>query len=264
MGSYILRRSIRLDPPYYLSIFLVIGLTLVIQATSFYNGPNTEYESQRVLSHFLYITMIVGENWINDVYWTLGIEFQYYFLIGLLFPLLMTKFRLPLILLLCIVTWFTPTELKRVWISYWLPLFCIGILTYLHTASIVKKRPYFASLLTLVVFCFFKYDRLPITVVALITPLVILYVEPRNPPKFLNFLGNISYSLYLVHLPIGNRIVNFGGRFVSSVPSLFALATVATSISIAAGYVFYIVVERPSQKLSQKIKVRPKQIPQKT
>ncbi len=264
MGSYILRRSIRLDPPYYLSIFLVIGLTLLIQVTSFYQGPILEFESRRILSHFLYITMIIGENWVNDVYWTLGIEFQYYFLIGLIFPLLMTRFRFPLILLLCTATWFTPSEVERIWISYWFPLFSIGILTYFHMALIVKKRIYYASLLALVFFCFFKYDKLPITVVALTTPLIILYLEPRNPPRILNFFGNISYSLYLVHLPIGSRIVNFGGRFVSNVPSLLALATLATSISIAASYVFYILVERPSQKLSQKIKVRSKQIPQKT
>ncbi|MDE0822041.1 MAG: hypothetical protein OSA95_13035, partial [Opitutales bacterium] len=75
---------------------------------------------------------------------------------------------------------------------------------------------------------------------------------------------NISCPLYLAHLHIGSRIVNFGGRFVSNVPSLLALATLATSIFIAASYVFYILVERPSQKLSQKIKVRLKQIPQKT
>jgi hypothetical protein len=59
MGSYIMRRSIRLDPTYYLSIFLLIGLTLLIQVTSFYQDPILEFESRRVLSHFLYITMII-------------------------------------------------------------------------------------------------------------------------------------------------------------------------------------------------------------
>ena len=59
MGSYILHRSIRLDPPYYLSIFLVIGLTLLIQVASFYQDHILEFESRRVLSHFLYITMII-------------------------------------------------------------------------------------------------------------------------------------------------------------------------------------------------------------
>lgn len=99
----------------------------------------------------------------------------------------------------------------------------------------------------------------------LIFPLLIHHGDRADHPvQILNFLGNISYSLSLGHLPIGSRIVNFGGRFVSNVPSLWALDALATSISIAASYVFYILVERPSQKLSQKIKVRPKQIQQKT
>jgi peptidoglycan/LPS O-acetylase OafA/YrhL len=59
MGSYILRRAIRLDPPYYLSIFLVMGLTLLIQVASFYQDHILEFESRRVLSHFLCITMII-------------------------------------------------------------------------------------------------------------------------------------------------------------------------------------------------------------
>ena len=138
---YILRRSIRIDPPFYLSILLVITLTLAIQASPFYQGLIIEFDTKRVLSHFVYLTMIIGENWINDVYWTLGIEFQYYIFIGLLFPILMTRFRYLVMVVLCAATYFTPESHERIFITYWFPLFFIGILTYFQMAKIMKNLP---------------------------------------------------------------------------------------------------------------------------
>jgi len=62
--------------------------------------------------------------------------------------------------------------------------------------------------------------------------------------RVLRFLGTISYSLYVVHVPIGGRVVNLGKRFIDGSAQELVLSLVALCISIAAAYIFYLAVER--------------------
>ena len=87
--SFMNRRMIRLSIPYYCSIVLIIIFTLILQELPTYNGEKSYYDIFAVLSHFLYITPFVGENWMNGVYWTLCVEIQYYLFIGISLKLLL-------------------------------------------------------------------------------------------------------------------------------------------------------------------------------
>jgi peptidoglycan/LPS O-acetylase OafA/YrhL len=71
-----------------------------------------------------------------------------------------------------------------------------------------------------------------------------------NPPRvaILAWLGSISYSLYLVHVPIGGRVMNLAGRLPAAWhgPAL-VLAVVA---SLLAAWVFNRLIEAPAQRWS--------------
>jgi peptidoglycan/LPS O-acetylase OafA/YrhL len=68
----------------------------------------------------------------------------------------------------------------------------------------------------------------------------------------LRWLGRVSYSLYLVHLPILLGIIQLGhGRL-----ALGWLLVISCSLALAAAEIFNRLVERPSQRLGQRIGAR--------
>jgi peptidoglycan/LPS O-acetylase OafA/YrhL len=75
--------------------------------------------------------------------------------------------------------------------------------------------------------------------------------------KTLLFLGTISYSLYLTHVPIGGRVVNLGGRIVEGKLEQFFLSILALVTSIAFAWIFYHVIERRSLQMSRHLFRKP-------
>ena len=66
----------------------------------------------------------------------------------------------------------------------------------------------------------------------------------------------ISYSLYLLHVPIGGKIVNLGTRFAHTLPTQVLVLAAAVAGSISASILLYRLVELPSQRLSSSIRYR--------
>jgi peptidoglycan/LPS O-acetylase OafA/YrhL len=62
-------------------------------------------------------------------------------------------------------------------------------------------------------------------------------------------LGHFSYSLYLTHLPV-LALIYFGlrARGVTGTPFILTLAVLGSLASLAVGYAFHVVVERPFMK----------------
>jgi hypothetical protein len=60
-------------------------------ATPGFRGQPFEWSVPQILSHAGYLTGLLGYEWLNIVYWTLAIEFQFYILIAIFFPLLATR-----------------------------------------------------------------------------------------------------------------------------------------------------------------------------
>jgi peptidoglycan/LPS O-acetylase OafA/YrhL len=83
----------------------------------------------------------------------------------------------------------------------------------------------------------------------------IIIIFARNAKRFstllnsaaLQWLGRISYSLYLIHLPI----VLFLFRALIDKLPLIVIALIAISTSLISASVFYLVVERPSISLGR-------------
>ena len=76
-----------------------------------------------------------------------------------------------------------------------------------------------------------------------------------------HFLGSISYSLYLVHSPIGKRALNLFMRIsgAQSTASRLLVIAAATGVSILAAYLLYRFVELPSQTWSARLRYHRKQ-----
>ena len=82
IGIFLLRRSIRLDPPYWAAIAIYLGFI----SLSHYIGHNPpRYPSAaKLVAHLLYAQDVLGYGDINVVFWTLCIEIQFYVVFCLL------------------------------------------------------------------------------------------------------------------------------------------------------------------------------------
>lgn len=108
IASFFTKRLIRVEPAYFLSIIFSI-LTGVL-VNFYYQKELYVYTPEQVFSHLFYLTNFLGYEWINPVYWTLAIEFQFYILISLFYPIIFNS-RLRFIAFLLVLL-FSFVEIK--------------------------------------------------------------------------------------------------------------------------------------------------------
>ncbi|HET9695886.1 MAG TPA: hypothetical protein VFP40_03400, partial [Terriglobales bacterium] len=96
---------------------------------------------------------------------------------------------------------------------------------------------------------------LPVSLVSLLSGLTIAFVTFEN--RYANRLGEVSYSLYLLHIPVGLRIIDFMSRIPFSSYYLVVIDVLAVAGSLAASIAFYRWIEGPSQTWSSAIRIKP-------
>jgi len=77
--------------------------------------------------------------------------------------------------------------------------------------------------------------------------------------RAMQYLGRISYSLYLVHMLVGTPSMRFGIRLLGRHPSFveaLGLTVLSTGVSILAAHLMFVIVERPATRLSQRMRGR--------
>lgn len=131
--KFFIKRLIRLEPPYLVSVALMVTILFFRKYSPVYNNTAILVTVKQVLLHLGYLIPFFKDmTWVNNIYWTLAIEFQYYLVIGLLYLLFVSKKGyLRLIAYSIIIT--MPVVLPYVdFLPYWLPIFGIGILIFLY------------------------------------------------------------------------------------------------------------------------------------
>lgn len=249
-GKFMVKRIARIEPPYIISIVLVIALNYLSTLSPLYRGAGFEVNTTGLLLHLGYLNAFFHYPWVNDVYWTLAIEFQYYLIIAALFPLLISKKKSKsfLVLLFLAISGIFVNE-HSLFFNY-AHLFIVGILLFQFKIGYLTKGEFGTMLLIVLMLIFIKFDKRYL-IAALLPYFFIMYFDLSN--KISKFLGDISYSLYLVHIPIGGRVINIAETLFTNemVRSLFVF--VAMAVSIFAAWIFYKLVEKPSIRLSKRL-----------
>lgn len=245
---FILRRMVRIDIPMWATILLIFML-----GTS-YNFCNNislkNWEDFKVLLYNLfYLIPFTKHCWYDGIFWTLGLEFQYYLLMGLLYPILLSNYR-HIFIILSIIIWIICYKylkdtmgIQNFIPSQWI-FFSIGQITFLYYFDKLNKKQFYSYLLlhAIVLFVFYSKIMAPIF---LVVPLFMLFFQYEI--KWLNFIGTISYSLYLSH-PLVLHQLNKSIHFQISNMYIPIIA------SLIIAYIFYMSIEKQALYLSKKIK----------
>jgi peptidoglycan/LPS O-acetylase OafA/YrhL len=242
-GSFLLRRIVRLEPTFIISVLLAVIIAFLAARTPGYRGDPFTLSLKEFLLQFLYLAPWFNEPWINLVAWTLAIEFQYYLLILLAAPLLLSRSRLLNgIFFSAVIASSLITPDGRAVFRY-LPSFAVGFSVFLFHSKRIGVQSFLALCVLFVGLTAINEDVVRAVTAAISAALILL---PLNRPlPLLTSLGTISYSLYLMHQPIGGRVINLVMRVHSSWIQLGGLvAAVGASLLVATALWYFI--ERPS------------------
>jgi len=251
--TFMLKRLARLEPPYLASI----GLILAFGAFDMFRGFPQEWTAAQIAGHLGYANAFLGLPWLNGPYWSLAVEFQFYILMGLALPLLMLAGtparRLAGLALVSCLPLLLPGRSNATILPF-LPVFAAGTLTFLLTTNRIERTSYGAALAVLAGILIKTHD----TGVALATVGTAVVIATVRIPRVavIAWLGAISYSLYLLHVPIGYRLMHMIRRLSDGevVPSLLIVGALAASIAGAA--LLHRFVEQPSLRFATRIGYR--------
>jgi len=200
--------------------------------------------------HLFYLPRYFGFSWYQDVYSTLLVEFQFYIVLGLVFSLLKTETKLIFYSLIAVIIAFS-NYLREVELFNVIDLFLLGMIYFKYRIGHLKNYEFYSLVIIVMIFTFFHNPDRNILATEFITLIAMIYWNSSN--KISLFFGSISYSLYLIHIPIGGRITSIGNHFFHSVQMSYVLLTAALATSIFCAWIFYRLVELPSVLLSKKI-----------
>lgn len=250
--KFIGKRFMRLEPPYIVSVILAI-IIIVLRQRILHNF-DVQFSSTQILLHFGYLIPFFEKfKWLNQVYWTLAIEFQYYLTIALLFPLIIhskKQYRFLIYFVFSISCIFTGSE----FLPYWLPIFLMGVILFLKLKNIIKGFEFYTVLLVLSLWSFYKYDSVCI-IFSLSTVVAILYFRNREL-KVGSFFGEISYSIYLIHSLIAASFINIFSHNIVVGWQKLVLILLGVIITVFSAWIMYLFVEKPSKKISSNIKYK--------
>jgi peptidoglycan/LPS O-acetylase OafA/YrhL len=248
-AKFLLKRIIRLEPPYLISVLLaiiIITLRIFILRKS-----DLDFTFTQIFLHIGYlIPFFDNYNWINQVYWTLAIEFQYYFFISFFFIALNNNFfsirYLSYLIMICggLIS-------NSSFLPYWLPVFLIGVLIFQLKMKIVNIIEYIS--VTIISFLVIIYKHDPGELIYIVLGIVILLFYSKKDSKIGNLIGEFSYTIYLTHTIIGASFINILSHYVNSPLIKAVVIGIGILITLFSSFIIYNLVEKPSKKLSSRI-----------
>lgn len=204
--------------------------------------------------HLIYLNNFNLGSCLNPVYWTLGIEFQFYILIALFFPLIKKTKAAIIFIWLAITVPYLNTYLPVGYTTIipYASLFGLGTLFYFYQyAKLINTNHYIALAISVLILIYF-YFNIQYLLVSIFTLLILNFWKLEN--KIITYLSKISFSLYLTHVTVGGKIINLGLRFFHTEVSRYLLFLIAFTVSILFAHFFYLIFEKPAINFSKRIK----------
>jgi peptidoglycan/LPS O-acetylase OafA/YrhL len=276
LGRFVVRRSLRLDPPYWATI-AIVAVAIVWHPERW----GMRLSAQSVLSHLFYLQGVLGQRSFLDVFWTLCLEVQLYVVFVLVCwgcqsyaqasPTHVDRGPVRLRAMLLLTAGASAAlalgQGDLPWSSTLLPwwyMFALGALACGARGAREDgetRAAFFLLLLAIAVRAAALSAIGPAVAVA--TALFLdgagryAAVGAALGGRVLRYLGKISYSFYLLHAFVGGVVMKYGLRTAepTALRELLWLI-VGLAASVLAGHLLWWSVERPSMAMSRRVRMR--------
>jgi peptidoglycan/LPS O-acetylase OafA/YrhL len=250
-SRFLLKRNVRLYPPYLASIAVTILATNLVMAPVFHL-PQLTVTARDLLAHLGYLNDIIHVHWVNVAYWTLAIEFQWYLLVGLMFPLLATRSKLARFAGIAgmMAAYFVAGNDRLIFHS--LPIFLVGVFVFQYRVGLTVLRE-MLGLIAVMVLAMIGPIGWIVACVSVTTAMLIAFSAFQSPT--IERVGDVSYSLYLLHLPVGLTLIGCLSHWLPYSGSyMVVLDVVGLAASGLAAWIMYQFIEKPSQEMSSAVR----------
>lgn len=278
--SFVVRRIVRLLPPYWVTIALV--LLLHFACVSWWSWPSPFEESpsvSRVLAHLVFLQDVLGETPLSAGIWTVCIEMQFYVVCVLVWwltqrlpsrsgspPPRASTWRLAVVFgplaLMSLVLW-NRQDSTEPWVTHFLCSFFLGMVTWWTLDGTVPRTVFVTTIAVVTAHLAWRWK---LENALALTAAMSIYIAGRTGHmhdwlnwRWVQFLGRISYSLYLIHYPVSHLVMWLGWRCCSDSPTAAQASLIlflCLTVSVAAGHLLYVLVEAPSGRCSAWLKGR--------
>ncbi len=248
--KFLLKRIIRIEPSYLLSVAFVILTSFVVTLSPLYHGIPFNIDYRQILFHLAYLPTHFGYNWLNPVYWSLEAEFHFYILIGLFYPIIFRN-KTTLVLFFLFASCFT------VFIDFSVFQYSVLFVFGIASAALKHKRFTITEYLVLLIIntliaLFLNFDSTKL-IVGAITTFIIIQDSYSFRINFMKFLGLISYSLYLIHMPLAIKLIRVLKLVFTDYNQNITVFTITLLACLIVSFLFYLLIEKPTQKISKSI-----------
>lgn len=267
------RRYIKLAPPFIVAMLLAIGASALARLWMVNDSISAPPNLSQLAAHVLLLHSVLGYESLSAGAWYVAIDFQLYALITCLLWMASriggarpSRWLMPVVVTLGVsisLLYFNRDADWDVWAPYFFGSYGLGILAW--WASDPRRPTGAALLIVLMMFVptvlALAFDfRSRIAVASIVACVLFLFGRNRLSTyanqgwTVINYIGKISYSIFLVHFPVCLVVNAAFTRFVPPQAGLQGLGVLcAWSASIAAGAVFFHCVEAPLGRVLGKL-----------
>jgi len=282
LRTFTIQRALRLGPPYWCTMLFVVALYTLTNAL-FIIEPSllSEYPSwHQMAAHVFYLQNVLGYDNISVGFWTLCVEMQFYLLFALMLgfsqwlaaraPLAKLNSGTKWIPSIALLIVFAPLALASMfsfslnsentnWVFHFFAYFFLGAMIWWTMEGRLPKMLFWAF----VAAALYRQHRhwtldMNVALIAAVT----IYVVGRLGHlgdwlnfRWLQYLGSISYSLYLIHYPISWIVGSIGFELTreAAVPAVIWLV-LGLAASIGVAQVVHVTIELPAIRLARRYK----------
>lgn len=237
-------RGKRLLPAFWLSCLLCILLWQISTLHPSFQGMTVPHNFGWYISNLTLTAELAEQEWINPVYWSLAIEAQFYLFLAICSRFLnparhsIHYIWLPIILA---SSWFltNPTLLTA-----WLPVFALGFISFWKWNNQFSRIELLSWRVILTLSIGLQRDW---SVALVCFSASWLLDQPQKKSlSGLASIGIISYSLYLVHVPVGGKVINLCLRLNPQTEwAVLAILAGAFVVTFTTTWIFYRFCEKP-------------------